>query len=334
MSQELTKLDKNIFGPADLFNPGIYSGSLNKVSVLSNKLSDLKERHRLKRWHFMSLASDEFYLVSAVVDLGYASNAFITLVDLKTGSTLFDSSFMGLPKINATVNESPGAGALAYFKSFGVEIKLSRDPGRSFYKLKMETKDLHLEANFDSEAAPIPVAIVGKNRTFTQKTNLMTAKGTLTFKGLSWKLDRALAGLDYSAGLYPRETQWYWGFAQGRLDSGESVGFNLAHGNNLGGQLENALWLNQKAYSLGVTKFDFNRESLLGAWKMTSEDGILDLEFMPRGFHRERKDLILVQSRFSQILGLFSGKIKDPISGKVHQIHDLPGIAEDQFVRW
>ena len=61
-------------------------------------------------------------------------------------------------------------------------------------------------------------------------------------------------------------------------------------------------------------------------------DGALEMEFIPIAVHREVRDLKIVQSFFQQPLGRWTGVVK--VDGKAIDIHGVPGVTEDQRVRW
>lgn len=291
-----------------------------------------------KKWHFVGLATEKVFLAGAIVDCSYAGNAFFCVVDLETGTTMKNLSFLGVPRLNLSVNDRPDAGAMAWLRQPGVRFELWRPVRSAKYRLVVETKDLEVEATFDTRTAPEPLKVIGnpvnKLVAFTQKTNLLDASGKLRVNGRKMHLDGALGGLDFTAGFFPRITEWRWGFAMGKLKSGDRLGFNLAHGNNLGGKNENALWLGDKLYRLGEVQFFFDRKNVVAQWKLKTEDGLLDLTFTPKGLHREDRELLIVRSRFAQVLGLYSGTIKNPETGEILEIENLPGIAEDQRVKW
>lgn len=298
----------------------------------------LRQAFSHKKWHFVGLATEKVFLAGAIVDCSYAGNAFFCVVDLETGTTMKNLSFLGVPRLSLSVNDKPGAGAMAWLRQPGARFELWRSERSAKYQLVVETRDLEIEASFDTRAAPEPLSVVGKSVNklvaFTQKTNLLSASGKLRVNNRKMKLDGAFGGLDFTAGFFPRVTEWRWGFGMGRAANGERVGFNLAHGNNLGGQNENALWIGDKLYRLSDVQFFFDRKNVVAQWKLKTEDGLLDLVFTPKGVHREDRELVIVRSRFAQVLGVYSGTIKNPETGETLEITSLPGIAEDQRVKW
>lgn len=328
----LNQLTKNSFSPLDLESPFFGKGSLNNVEVVKKNLKNATKFLEHKKWHFITIASNDFFLALAMVDLGYAANAFITLIDLKKNATLLDHSYMATPKIQLKVNDSPGEGSFCSFESTTMKMKLHRPLNSDDYQLVIKSRELNVDVSLKVKSSPL--VVVGNNHTFTQKTNLMKISGVIKFRNENWDLAEAYGGLDYSTGLYPRKTQWYWAFGLGKTTENHEFGFNLALGNNLGGQKENAVWFNGEIIELSEAEFEFDKMSILTPWKMKTKDTILELTFHPRGIHKDLKNFVLIESRFHQLYGFYSGIYKDPKTQKTHEFSGLPGISEDQYVKW
>jgi len=341
MSNKLKPRPEFILGPQGNAQKGAYTGGFDHALItkpLSFSMSGIKQALGHKSWFFIGIGSEDFFVSCAIADVGYAGNAFITVVDLKNGKTLKDVSFIGMPKLNLHVNDYPGEGARAFFKRPGSKIEIQRIKGSSFYQVDLNLMGFKLSATLETSGAPDTLAVIGGQNehqfAFTQKSNLLSVKGEMKLGKKKWDLENALGSIDYSSGIYPRIIHWYWGFAQGRLPDGRGIGFNLAKGNNLGGQLENVLWIKDKMYALTEADFIFEKKNLMSEWKMKTADGLIDLRFTPKGIHQEHKDLKIVKSEFSQVIGVFDGMIKDPETKEIFQISGLPGIGEDQYIKW
>src|SRR5512143_2881833 len=57
-----------------------------------------------KRWHFVSIAGPRVVTALAVVDVGYAANAFVYVFDREARLLVADRSFLGLPGLMAKVS--------------------------------------------------------------------------------------------------------------------------------------------------------------------------------------------------------------------------------------
>lgn len=320
---------------------GTYAGGVSQVLLSTGDTPALDRLAKLftqKRWQFVTLSTGDLLFSAALVDAGILGKVFVSLADLKTGETLVDESFMAASKLNLSVNDRPGKGASAFYRGTGGVFELSRPEAGTKYQLQVEVQGLKIRASLDTAGGPQPLSVVGQavptGPVFTQKTNLLRAQGSLRLGESTYALQDALAGLDFTSGFLPRITEWRWAFALGRLGDGTPLGLNLAEGNNLGGQLENALWIGNRLFGLGPVEFDYISTHYGVPWKITAPDGSVDLEFQPRAIHREEQQLVVAESRFAQLSGLYRGTLRHPRTGETLTLEAVPGLAEDQRVRW
>lgn len=318
---------------------GTFHGSFRKVdwSARLTGLSGLVRRvARRKRWVWAGIATREVYVAFAIVDVGYASNAFAFAVDLQRGAMLCEHSFLGRPGAGARVSDRPGDGGRFEFTGTSGRLRLVRPEGTAAWVVEVDAKDLKLEALLDTTQAPPPAAIVMNvvdgDVTATQKANLLPASGTLRAGGRLFSLADGFGGLDYSSGLLGRITAWRWAFGLGRTTAGLPLGFNLSDGLSVEPGQENVVWAGKALHKVGPARFTFDAKHPEGAWQVRTEDGFIDLRFTGKGMHAEARNLGLVRSRFAQIAGSFTGTVR--IGGVEHLVEALPGVTEDQYVVW
>ena len=155
---------------------------------------------------------------------------------------------------------------------------------------------------------------------------LVPAEGEVRSANVRFLVQGQLAGLDYSHGLFARDTAWRWAFGCGRSGA-RQVGFNFSEG-LLQGEGENAVWLDGSPRAAGPVSFTFDPASPMGPWSVRSQDGRVDLAFQPEGYRAQAVDLKLIRSQYLQPFGTFSGRL-DGV-----QIDGLPGVTEDHTARW
>ena len=320
---------------------GAYAGSMESVDLGPLRGTGLRGRLRQltkeKRWTFVMLTSREVVCCFAIVDLTYASNCFIFVADRNDKKMIVEKSFLGLPGLSAHVAERPGAGARASFSAKGAELHIERVGAKYLGTARVDDGKLSLNFTLDTQpAAPAVTLIVpvqGGILNCTQKWSGLPAHGSLVVGDKRYDLDGGFGGMDYTYGLLARETIWRWGFASGLATDGTPVGFNVGEGVNSAVPGENALWHGNQPCYLPDVRFTFDRQSPLDPWRIQSDDGSVDLRFTGVGFHREARNLVVAASKFVQVAGEFSGKLRGR-GGKVIEVSGLPGVVEDQFVRW
>ncbi len=328
---------------------GTYAGELPRVDLTALggrwAVRAALRPFKRKRWYYTFVATPEVALVTAVVDVGYGSNAFAYAYDLQARRLLADVSMMGLPGLTA-VGDCPGEGAQARFDTLGARLRLRREQGDDAFRLQGEVADARSGSGpfrWDTQlrtqgAAPAltvvaPVPADGRVNV-TQKRGALVAQGALEAGGRRYSLEGGVGGMDYTHGYLARHTAWRWAFFAGRLEDGTPVSLNLVEGFNdgTGEANENALWVGEQLYPLARARFTYTKEDLLQPWKVATEDGAVQLDFEPLHVHREDRDLKLMVSRFAQPLGFFTGTLR--AGGRTLHVQQLPGVTEDQDMRW
>ena len=202
-----------------------------------------------------------------------------------------------------------------------------------------ESGRVHVDLRFEAGRTPplsvvAPVTEGGGSVNVTQKLAGLPVTGSVTAVGRTWQLDRAVGGMDYTHGYLARHTAWNWAFMVGRLPDGTRLGLNLVAGFNetRPDVNENALWVDDRLIPLDRARFAWDRSDPQAAWRVTTVDGSVDLAFTPYAVHSERKDLVVVVSRFIQPIGVFSGTVR--IDDVDVAVTAMPGVTEDQDIRW
>lgn len=319
---------------------GTYRGPLGLIDL--SGLRDEWRRGALyrythrKKWLWFMISTPQIAVASAIVDASYAANGFLIVADIETRTLLCDRGALGVPWISVRVADRPNEGADARFTWPGLNIRASRPRGSEIYVIRARVGQLSIDAELDAGAAPTPISLVapvaGGTVNVTQKSALMPARGTVRVGDRTYPLDGGFGGLDYTNGLLARHTRWRWAFASGR-DSGGGVAFNFVSGiNDTEAASENVIWVDGAAVPVARVKFEFDPVARSAPWRISSDDGSVDLVFEPIGEHREDRDLGLVRSHFVQVVGTFSGTIN--ALGRPRRVNMLAGVTEDQDVTW
>jgi Protein of unknown function (DUF2804) len=326
---------------------GSFEGAFKTIDLHSLKgpfrPSAVQRLFRRKKWLYLMVADAQHLLTCAVVDVGYASNAFFQLVDVPQKAVLVDESRMGMALLSAHVGDSPLDALSARFRgsAFRIEIRRHTALPQLHVTLHGRTKekrpfDAALTVLLDAKVTPMtvvaPVEAQGLN--VTQKVVGLSVAGDFRCGKVTTALVDARAGFDYTQGFLARQTAWRWAFGVGTLATGEVIGFNLVEGFNesLDGVNENAVWLDGRLYPVGRARFEFDAAAVLKAWRVTTTCGTLSLRFEPAALHREHHNFGLVSSTFTQPVGQWHGRFER--EGLAIEFVCIPGVAETQQVKW
>jgi hypothetical protein len=312
---------------------GAYAGGLPRVD-LAPTAGALVRLRREKRWMYVTMASDEVLVAAAIVRLGYAAQAFAFVLDRRTGRVVADETAIAPPFV-ATVEHGGDLGIEASFRGGMSWLAITRSAHGGGYVLDVRMRELRINAWIDAAMAPPALGVVASLgdglMTTTEKRAPLAAHGQIVANGQGYSLEGALGGYDFSQGLLPRHTAWRWGFLLGRATDGRPVGVNLTEG--FVGARECVVWINNEIVKLPAVRFDLDRERPMAPWHVRSEDGRVELGFVPQGLHREERDIGVARSRFVQAAGDFRGRIELP-GGDAIAIDRMPGVTEDQDVMW
>ncbi|WP_211442510.1 DUF2804 domain-containing protein [Collimonas humicola] len=333
--QNLPAAPANVIDEAGQPRMGRYAGRTGAIdwSALAAPYarSSLWRRFHHKRWQYVALSTPQLFCGIAIVDVGWTNTAFAYVFDRQQGKQIAGFSQDGIPGLSARVsNRADGASS---FSCFGHRVSY-QPPAAAHggkHRLSLHSAQFSIEAEFDdSRAAPLLLAvgpIVNGSVHATQKSPGMTLSGEVLVDGQRFDLQDGVASFDYSNGLLARDTEWRWASAHG-LD----IGFNLQAG--YFGQQENVLWLDGRLHALGQARFEYDAATPLAPWHIYTDDGLLDLQFMPEGARRENKNLLIAATRYIQPIGSFSGWVKPGPDAAPRPVERLAGVTEEHFSRW
>lgn len=291
--------------------------------------SRLWRRFHHKRWQYVALCTDTLFCGIAIVDVGWTNTAFAFAFDRLERREVGGISRDGLPGLTATVAHSLGGSST--FRWLSNRIDFAPRDGGDGYALRVRCCALEIDAELDARSTtPFLFAVGpvdGGSVHSTQKSPGLRMAGEVRAAGRHFSLDGGVASLDYSNGLLARETEWRWASAHAA-----DCGFNLQSG-YFGGQ-ENVVWIGGDLIPLGSARFIHDALNSMAPWRITTDDGLLDLTFEPEGMRRENRNLLVAASRYVQVIGTFSGWVKASAAAQARRIERLAGVTEDHFSRW
>ncbi len=311
---------------------GSYVGEVVDDAIASLEPSWVRRVATHKRWIYLCTVADGVFVAMAVVDLGYACNAFALAYRASEG-VLFDRSFVGLPGMGAVTRDEHRR-VHARFRHPKARFVVDWPRDRSTLQAEATFGSIAVQLRLDGDAAPPPLtaiaAIEGGRVNVTEKRALQPTQGTLRIGDRELSLNEGLGGIDYTHGLLARHTAWRWAFLLGTTTTGMAIGMNLVEG--FVGEPECGLFVGRRVLPLREGRFTWRHDDPMQPWRVTTADGAVDLTFTPGGMHAERRNLGIVRSRFVQPMGSFAGTIR--VEDEVHEIGRALGVVEDQDVHW
>lgn len=263
----------------------------------------------------------------AIVDIGWAANAFVYLFDRSARVMRADQSWMALPGFGAKVSPAADGGACTVFVGGDALLKLEQHE-TSWHVV------VHVPGRFELEAELLPghapplcaiAPIDGGVANCTQKSACLPVRGRAEIAGRRFDLEGHTAAMDHTDGLLARDTTWRW-VSAARND----LALNFVQGFN--GPIENVVWHGDQIYPIGAVTIDYDPVSTLNPWRIRSQNGAIDLTFQPEGERRQDKNLVVAVSRYVQPFGVFSGTVR--LGTTEVPVANLVGVAEDHAARW
>lgn len=307
-------------------------------SAMGRKLGALAKWRRFHQFQYFGIISDELIGGCALANLSLLGVGFVYLFHPASGR-MIERQFKLPLGMGSVFSQNPNQG-LCELRWGRNRLRLENCGASHEKRLSVSLDDgTTIEACF-SEREPLfepmclctPTAVNGW--VYAQKVAGVRCTGRIQSSLGDFDLARigAFAHHDWSAGYMRPETFWNWACLSGQVD-GVRVGLNLSCGVNETSFSENCFWLDGQLIKVGGVHFSFDRDQPLQPWRITSQDGQVDLRFVGEGLHKERMNAGILASNFKQIFGRFQGELR-PLGRSPVRIDNLWGFVEDQYVKW
>lgn len=298
---------------------------------------------RIKEWDYYCVLDGAKGVSFTVADNGYFGYASATVFDFGKPAEWSDSVLtwftfgkLGMPESSdaGDVRFSAKGANLSFLLRDGLRVIEVDWPGFSGGKGLSGRVEL---AQPDSDSMTIATPFPKRRRAFyyNRKINCLPASGILDFGGtkLSFEPERAQAVLDWGRGVWTYDNTWYWGSCSGRVN-GVPFGLNLGYGfGDTSAATENVILYAGKAHKIGNVEFSIPGDSFMKPWKVSSDDGRLDLVFTPVLDRAQRANYLVIESDQHQVFGRFDGKaVLD--DGTALSVGGILGFAEKVRNRW
>lgn len=300
-------------------------------------------RLRLKQWQHFGLVLPEVFVGLAVVNAGFLRTSWCHVVDRVAGQQFEHkrmSPFLDVRVAHALWDDRTHVHARGYradvhnhLVAGEHRLELQVAPARGKPEVQASLRFLH---DLEKNRPMVVVLPVGPNQGMYSHKVALPMTGTLR---VGDRLHRAepessFAILDIHKAHYPRHTWWRWATFAGRDEQGRAVALNLTQNVNADDTRlnENGIWVDGQLEHLGPARFDFDRGDVLAPWRLSTEDGAVDITFHPEGERSENLRLGVIRSVFHQPYGTFSGELRH--GGQTVHVERMYGVCEDHDALW
>ena len=318
-------------------------GWARRAQMLYNRDAIPAARHsRIKEWEHYTIMSPEFTVGVTIVQLGTIAAGSAELIDYQTKSIKSAMFLTAAAKEKPLLPANPyGQTRLAQRDNF---VSMSFADGRrtiacQFVKNKLSAAfagTIELIDDPKGESVAITRPFAGEGEFFYEnKIFGLPATGSVTVDGQTYTLPEgnAWAIFDWGRGIWPAESQWFWGQAAGRVGE-HQVAINLGHGygDDSRGTC-NAILVNGRLHKLDLVDCQFNADDRTQPWQFTSNDNRLTLTFTPIYQQHSKQDMGFARAELFKIHGYYSGTLVLDDGTKL-TVKDLLGFAEHMQQRW
>lgn len=333
MQHQVTGTAPLLDGRGRLCEPGWAS----RMNFIYNREQARKNPFNLKEWNFYQFIKDRWVVQLTIGHLSYACSVTAGLLNLDTGEKREANSFK-LFHIPALDRDPEGPSASEYRDGdflmrfeVGEARRLLTFRGRSARWGEVEVR-LEVENDPANEKMVIATPFARPHQFYLNyKENYYRASGFARFGELAVELDGAAGLLDWGRGIWPYRHEWWWGSLSAVVDGAE-LGLNIGWGfGDLRRATENMFFYRRRAYKLGALQLNMEG-GYLDPWRLTEEDGRLELRFTPLYDNYTQNKLAVVDTHCHQVYGLFDGWAQAD-GGRV-ELRRLLGFIEHAVNRW
>lgn len=293
---------------------------------------------RQKRWQFVSCGTPGWVLCCAIADAGFAGNAFVYVVNTRSGA------------IHRLLSISPGAAGVSVGRSSCEDehrfargrqrLRIANHAQGRHFALQGEGRfdagggDFEIDLQFESEPADrhfaLSVPLPGGRWNYTHKFGGFRVRGAARLGGETLRFDPAhcLGSSDYTRLAALRHTVWRWVSLAQVLPDGRRFALNLVQPAPClpGGPTENMLWIEGQPEPIRNASLQVDA---LG-WRVQA-DG-LQLVMRPLALYRQALKVPLLRHRLDHHVGAYSGFAETRL-GRI-ELHEAFGVGEDNDSWW
>lgn len=356
------QMENEITNPVDLLdqNGHIIKEGWARRPFWHYERSKIKDSSKLrtKEWDYYAVLSQKhkFGIAATISDLNYGALFALTYIDLENGTTtqIDTMEFFTFGRVNLSSKSNTNNIVKFSNKDFSIYFERRSETrivtiAAPNMKIKGKSERIGLWANFSLiqpeslESMNIATSWKEDRSCFylNEKVTGMKTYGTIkvgeTSTNINSEDDDTFSVLDWGRGKWTYQNRWFWSSLSAKVD-GNDFAFNLGYGfSDRSPATENVIIYKNKVHKLGNVVFNIpvedGKKNYVKNWKIESDDGRLNMDFVPVVDRSSKVNFLLIKSDQHQVFGKFSGNATLD-DGTVLNFSDLYGFAEDVFNRW
>ncbi len=325
-------MQKEIVESTDLFDENgelTQVGWAKKLLLKYDREKLLAGSLRIKEWDCYEIYNEEFGLDLIIADVGYFGMATLDFMDFKNNVMKGDRAVSFFTKGSLNMPPSTEAGTTTFakkgktmqFERIGDEMVLTFDFPK-FWKGKGIKGKITL--NMDPKRDTLVNVIPFENKkqfVYVQKIIDMPVDGKFMIGDKEYIFSEengSYGALDWSRGVFPYKTSWYWGGGFGKVNE-KALGFNIDYGFGIETiSSKNMIFYEGKGHKLEDITFHYDKKDVMKPWKFTSSDGRFEMILDPVFKKENNLNMLVLKTKGVQVIGYFIGDLILDDGTKIH----------------
>ncbi|CAF1455136.1 unnamed protein product [Adineta steineri] len=309
-----------------------------------------------KNWHFISISTPQYFIVSTIINLNYIVNVFVYVYDITNGDLYnYTTNSILAVDIKERTNSSI-SGCTVFNRSSSEYVSHCYNQQENRYEINVNvTTNNSIQVSFafrinyssvNDQSLVLLYPFKPTQPAYTHHLATQPTQGTMKIGNILPESSfTGLSTTDWTLAYQKRVTRWKWAsfsvIAHDITNGGSvTIGINLSNElyddkNNI--SMENTIWINGQVYTIDdFVNIETPSEQFLTTqpWYITTveDNPTIDLQFQPMGSHQEHDNLAIVDIQFVQAFGFFNGTIK--MLGNTYNISNGWGVVESNYAKW
>lgn len=283
-------------------------------------------RFRIKEWDYYAIINQEkkYAICATISDLGYSSLVSISYIDckLKKYSQVDKVVLLPFKRIKFPSSSTEDSFITKSYTKLRLSFIKKGEKRRLIFaapELVLPDGSIGLDVDIEltqprnMESINIATSWKENRKAFylNEKVNCMPVTGIIRRGYEKEDVDKntTFATLDWGRGRWTYNNTWYWSSLSTQQD-GIPIGLNLGYGfTDRSPASENVIFYNNTIHKLDEVHFEIPPNFTDKEWKITDNEGRLDLTFVPLVDRVGYYNYGIIKSDQHQVFGEFSGKL-------------------------